>query len=112
MSDFKEFRIEGSRFGVGTFETADGSEVLLRRAEVLDAMSRLRNKGYASVLFAVIDILKERTTILASGHEEAVAETFGAALQEGHTIHLPGILSRKKHIVPLLGTLAQQIAAK
>jgi manganese-dependent inorganic pyrophosphatase len=112
MSDFKEFRIEGSRLGVGTFETADGSEVLSRRVEVLDAMSRLRNKGYASVLFAVIDIIKESTTILASGHEQAVAEAFGVPLEDGHTIHLSGILSRKKHIVPLLGTLAQRIAAK
>jgi manganese-dependent inorganic pyrophosphatase len=73
-------------------------------------MARLRDKGYTCVLFAVIDIIKERTTILAVGHEEAVAETFGAALEENHVIRLPGILSRKKHIVPLLGNLARRIS--
>ena len=109
LTDFKEFRIEGQTFGVGTLETGSGSEVLSRRAEMLEAMSELREKGYASVLFAVIDILKERTTILAVGNPQAVAETFNAPLENGDTIHLPGILSRKKHIVPLLGTLAKRI---
>jgi manganese-dependent inorganic pyrophosphatase len=109
MSDFKEFRVEGARFGVAVFETADDGAVLSRRAEVLEAMSRLLGQGYTSVLFAVIDIIKERTTILAVGHPEDVAETFGAQLEDGNTIHLRGILSRKKNIVPLLGNLAEKL---
>ncbi|MDQ6694028.1 MAG: putative manganese-dependent inorganic diphosphatase [Chloroflexota bacterium] len=109
MSDFKEFRVEAARFGVGTFETANSAEVLSRCAEIVKAMSRMHEQGYSSVLFAVIDILRESTTIMAVGHAEAVAETFGAELVDGQTIYLPGILSRKKHIVPLLGTLAQRI---
>ena len=111
MSDFKEFRVEDYHFGIGVFETADGDEVLSRRAELLDAMRRLRSKGYTSMLFAVIDIIRENTTILAVGHAQAVAETFGAALEDGHTVRLQGILSRKKHIVPLLGNLAQRIGS-
>src|SRR5215210_6679087 len=110
-SDFKEFRIEGYKFGVGVFETANGEEVLSRRAEILEAMSRLRGQDYTGVLFAVIDIISESTTILAAGHTQAVAETFGARLEDSHVIRLPGILSRKKHIVPLLSTLAQRIGS-
>jgi inorganic pyrophosphatase/exopolyphosphatase len=63
------------------------------------------------VLFAVIDIIRESTTILAVGNAEAVAQTFDAVLEDGHAVQVPGILSRKKHIVPLLGSLAQRIAA-
>ncbi len=110
LSDFKEFRVDTYKFGVGTFETADGAEVLSRRAEVLDAMTHLLEHGYTSVLFAVIDIVREKTTILAAGHAEAVAETFGATLERDQTIQLSGILSRKKHIVPVLSSLAQRIA--
>ncbi|HUP27444.1 MAG TPA: putative manganese-dependent inorganic diphosphatase [Chloroflexia bacterium] len=110
MSDFKEFRVDGANFGVGVFETANGEEVLSRRAELLDAMSRLQaQQGYTSVLFSVIDIIREYTVILSVGHPDALAETFSAPLEDGTSIKLQGILSRKKHIVPLLSSLAQRV---
>lgn len=109
MADFKEFNVGGLNFGIGTFETTSEAEVMARREEVLDAMRSQQARGYASVLFAVIDIIRERTTILAVGHADAVAETFGARLRDGHAIRLPGILSRKKHIVPLLSNLARRL---
>ena len=111
MADFKDFRAEDQLIGIGTFETASDDKVMARRAEILEAMSRVREKGYASVLFAIIDILKERTTILISGNAQAVAETFSADLKDDNTITLPGILSRKKNIVPLLPDLVQHIDA-
>jgi len=40
-----------------------------------------------------------------------VAAAYGAPLADAHTVALPGILSRKKHLVPLLGSLSQRIAA-
>jgi inorganic pyrophosphatase/exopolyphosphatase len=51
----------------------------------------------------------ERTTILVSGHAEAVAEAFDRPLIDGHAIELPGILSRKKNIVPMLSRIAAHI---
>ncbi|MEO5951538.1 MAG: DHHA2 domain-containing protein, partial [Chloroflexia bacterium] len=84
---------------------------LARRTEILDAMSRIREQGYISVLFAIIDILKERTTILISGNASSVAEAFNTTLDDEYTITIPGILSRKKNIVPLLPDLVQHITA-
>jgi manganese-dependent inorganic pyrophosphatase len=107
--DFKDFSVDGSHFGIGVIETTNGDAVLARRDELLAEMARLRERGYTSVLFAVIDILREQTTILAAGHAGAVAEAFGVPLAEDYTIHLPGILSRKKQIVPLLGGIARRI---
>ena len=83
--------------------------MLARSDELLQAMERKRGEGYASVLFAVIDILHERTTLLAAGNPDAVAATFAASGDEGPAIALPGILSRKKNIVPQLGALARRI---
>jgi manganese-dependent inorganic pyrophosphatase len=111
LADFKDFSVEGRLFGIGVIETPNGAEVLARRAELLAAMGRLRERGYTSVLFAVIDLVHEQTTLLVVGHAEAVAATYGAALADAHTVALPGILSRKKHLVPLLGALSQRIAA-
>ncbi len=62
--------------------------------------------------FAVVDILRERTTILVEGHAEEAAETFGAALVEGSAVQLEGILSRKKHIVPQLGLVDKKIEGR
>lgn len=112
MTDFKEFTVESGHFGISAFETTNGAAVLLRRDEMLVAMRQLRERGYTSVMFAVIDIIEERTTILIVGHEEAVAATFGATLEGGNTLVMPGIMSRKKHIVPLLGELGRSVAGR
>ncbi len=111
-TDFKEFTIDGLDLGIGVIETTSGPDVLARRDELLSAMTRLRTEhGYASMLFAVIDILREHTTVLVVGHEAAVAATFDTPLEDGHSIQLPGILSRKKHIVPALSGLNAQLVA-
>ena len=84
--------------------------MLARGDEVLDAMSRLQETGYSSVLFAVVDIVAEATRVLVVGHTADVAETFGGTRVDEHTVDLPGIISRKKHLVPRLGDLARRIA--
>ena len=109
MGDFKEFSVENCRFGIGMLETADGSVVLDRRDGLLDAMSAVRSRGYTSVLFGVIDIVREQSTILADGYAGTIAATFDGQLIDDHTIELPGIISRKKNIVPLLGDVARQV---
>ncbi|HEX8227686.1 MAG TPA: putative manganese-dependent inorganic diphosphatase [Chloroflexia bacterium] len=112
-SDFKEFTLDSSKFGIGTIETTSGAEVLSRREEILGELARLRaHEGYDSVIFAVIDIVHERTTLLVEGHTEAVAATFDTSPADPHAVHLPGIVSRKKHIVPMLGTLARSISVR
>jgi manganese-dependent inorganic pyrophosphatase len=110
LADFKEFTAEGRRFGIGTIETTNGDEVLARRDEILAALRQQQERGYTSVIFAVIDILHERTTLLVVGHPEALAATFDAPLVDRSAVRLPGILSRKKNIVPQLTPLAQRIA--
>ena len=112
MTDFKDFSVEGSLFGIGVIETTNGAEVLARRKELLGAMQSLRQRGYTSVMFAVVDIMRERTVILVEGCEEEVAETLNAPLEKGHTVQLEGILSRKKHIVPMLGEVDKKIEGR
>jgi manganese-dependent inorganic pyrophosphatase len=111
LADFKEFSVEGGHFGIGTIETGNGADVLARRDELLATLARQREHGYTSVIFAVIDIIHEQTTLLVEGHPDAVAAAFDAPLVAANTIQLPGILSRKKHIVPLLSALGRRIAA-
>ena len=111
-TDFKEFSVEGLDFGIGVIETTDAPAVLQRRDELLSAMRDLRGRGYASVIFSVVDVANERTTLLVEGYKEAVAATFEGEREGDDVIHLPGILSRKKDLVPQLGALAGRIGER
>ncbi len=108
--DFKELKVDGTQFaGIGVIETTNAGDVLARQHELLREMAKLGERGYASVLFAVIDILHERTTLLIAGHAAAVAEAFNLPLEGDHVLHLPGIVSRKKNLVPMLSTIRKLI---
>ncbi|MGH2347153.1 MAG: DHH family phosphoesterase, partial [Chloroflexota bacterium] len=107
--DFKELMVDGTQFGIGAIETTNAADVLARQDELLVAMATLGERGYASVMFAVIDILHEQTTLLVAGHAAAVAEAFNVPLEGDHVIHLPGIVSRKKNLVPMLSTIRKLI---
>lgn len=107
MADFKEFNAGGSRFGIGTIETTNAAAVLARRGEMLEAMEGARGQKYDCVLFAVVDIVGGRTTLLVAGDTDVVAEAFSVAPADEHTIEIGAILSRKKNIVPLLGAISR-----
>jgi manganese-dependent inorganic pyrophosphatase len=107
--DFKEFSAEGHDFGISVIETTDADQVLSRRDSLLAAMRDMRGRGYSSLIFSIVDIRRERTTLLVDGRADALAETYGGKQVDDNTVHLPGILSRKKDLVPHLSTLADRL---
>jgi manganese-dependent inorganic pyrophosphatase len=108
-ADFKDISVDGSQFGIGVFETTNDSDVLARQHELLSELARLRDRGYTSVMFAVVDIMRERTTLLIEGHADAVASALDLTLIDGNMVRLPGIMSRKKQLVPLLSSIRRRI---
>lgn len=103
--DFKDFQVNGARFGAAVIETTNAAALAERKPELLEALGQKRAQGnYWSVLLVVVDVFHERTMILISGHAEAVAEAFGAQLRDS-TLDLPGVYSRKKMIVPRLSEI-------
>jgi manganese-dependent inorganic pyrophosphatase len=102
-TDFKEFTVDGARFGIGYMETTDRSQVDAVQDELVAEMKQLRaDRGYAVMLFVVVDIRKEESEIFITGQEEAVAQAFEQELATPHSIVLSGVVSRKKQVVPLL----------
>lgn len=106
MGDLKEFALDGLRFAVSVVETSNDESVLERRRELQRALRAL--KGYASALLVVTDVAHERTTVLAEGHRDEVAQALGGRLR-GTEVQLPGVYSRKKQIVPALPRLRELI---
>ncbi len=113
LADFKEFSLGDRRFGVSTVETVNASAIAAMRAELLQEMKTMREeRGYASLLLMIADIAHEQTELLVDGHEAEVAAGFGKPLSNGHRMEFPGILSRKKQIVPVLPNIRDAIRAR
>ena len=103
-ADFKEFTVGDTRFAIGTVETASPATIEKRIPELLTTMHRLaQERGYASFLFMIVDIIHMRCHLLISGAERAVAEVLGVPLEaDGHSLVVEDLVSRKKQLVPLL----------
>ncbi|HLL79350.1 MAG TPA: putative manganese-dependent inorganic diphosphatase, partial [Ktedonobacteraceae bacterium] len=73
-ADFKEFTVRDAKFAIGTVETASPATIEKRSDELLSIMQRLAHqRGYASFLFMIVDIINMQCTLLIAGGEQAVA---------------------------------------
>jgi manganese-dependent inorganic pyrophosphatase len=78
-----------------------GDDLLERRDELREALERARSDGdHAVAALMVTDIVLRGTTLFVAGHAGPVARAFGGG-RDG-PIDLPGVMSRKKQVVPKL----------
>ena len=102
--DSKEFTVDGTSFRVSVLETTSPATVLDRKASIMETMPAVAAEdGVDQVLLFVVDILNEEATMLIPNDlTKTVAEkSFGATVTGDHVV-LPGIMSRKKQIIPAL----------
>jgi len=102
--DFKKIEIGGKKFGIGQVEIFDYSKVMDKVDEYINAMKEIKEeKGFDYLLFMVTNILEKATKLLIVGENpEEVAKAFEKELIDNRYIELPGVVSRKKQIVPVL----------
>jgi manganese-dependent inorganic pyrophosphatase len=102
--DSKEYTIDGTDFRVSVLETTSPASVLDRKDALVAAMPGVAKEDSADqVLLFVIDILNEEATLLVPNDlVKTVAEKSFDAKVSGDTVVLPGIMSRKKQIIPNL----------
>jgi len=102
--DSKEFAIDGKQFRVSVLETTSPASVLDRKDALMAAMPAVaKEDGADEVLLFVVDILNEEATMLIPNDmTKTVAEKSFGATVTGDTVVLPGIMSRKKQIIPNL----------
>ncbi len=105
LSDFKEFRIAGHNIAIGQITCLDSVRVLARLDEFLEVMKkRARTHAYDMQLFMITDVLREGTELIILGDEDTIRQAFGAEVKDHHAF-LPGVVSRKKQVVPMLSLL-------
>jgi manganese-dependent inorganic pyrophosphatase len=102
--DSKEYEIAGTKFRVSVLETTSPATVLNRKASLMDSMTAVADEdGVDQVLLFVVDILNEQSTLLVPNDlvRTVAAKSFGAEAS-GDCVVLPGVVSRKKQIIPNL----------
>jgi manganese-dependent inorganic pyrophosphatase len=102
--DSKEYTVGGKKFRVSVLETTSPKTVLDRKADLMKSMPVVaKEDGVDEVLLFVVDIIKEEATMLIPNDlTKGVAEKSFDAKVEGDGVVLPGIMSRKKQIIPAL----------
>lgn len=103
MRDFKDYNMSGKKVGVGQIELIDLKMIENRLDEIYNELDKIKKEGaYHSVVLMLTDIMKEGTELMVITDEPKIVEiTFGKKL-EGKSVWLPGVMSRKKQVVPPL----------
>ncbi|WEV53993.1 manganese-dependent inorganic pyrophosphatase [Leuconostocaceae bacterium ESL0723] len=97
--DAKSFDMGGHQFRIGQVNTVDIDAVLARQAGLEAA---IKSEGYEDFLFIITDILNSNSKAIYLGDApQAIEAAFGKKLDHD-VIDLPGVVSRKKQVVPPL----------
>ena len=102
--DSKEYEVDGTKFRVSVLETTSPGTVLSRKDSLIETMTTVAAEdGVDQVLLFVVDILNEESTLLVPNDlvKAVAAKSFGAEAT-GDAVVLPGVVSRKKQIIPNL----------
>lgn len=101
--DFKEFHFGEMVFAISQVETMDAIGAAQRQNQLLEEMETIREqKGLNMVLLMLTDIIKESTALLVAGKEVDIVEKVFRVRVEHGVAKLPGVISRKKQVVPPL----------
>ena len=102
--DSKEYNIGGKELRISVLETTAPKVLLDRKASLMASMPAVaKADGADQVLLFIIDILQEEATLLVPNDlVKTIAEASFGAKVSGDTVVLPGIMSRKKQILPSL----------
>lgn len=97
--DYKDFDMNGKKVGIGQLEVIDLGMLDAIKNDLLKEVKAAKDDGRDAVFLLLTDIMKEGSEILISSGDDAVVEkAFGA--KGGDSVWLPGVMSRKKDVVP------------
>ena len=108
--DFKKFEQDDTTFGVAQISSMTEGELADAKEKLLSYMeTAFENQRLTMLFFMLTDIMNESTELLCfgKGAKELVKEAFGRTVENGSVI-LPGIVSRKKQLIPTLFSALQQ----
>ncbi len=106
--DAKEFLIGNVKTVVAQVNTASIPEVLEREQEIKSAIEEyIKANNLGLFFFVITDIINSNSQAIALGENASLAEKAYNTKFENNTAFLPGVVSRKKQVIPVLTEAAE-----
>lgn len=108
--DFKQFTVADTIFGVGQVSSMSEEELQEIKAKLMPQLEKIRkNHRLNMIFFMLTNIIGESTELLCVGPEarEKAVSAFDLAF-DVKELHLKGVVSRKKQLVPAMVEALQQ----
>ncbi len=109
--DFKTFSAGKITFGVGQISSMNVDELTMIKERLQDYLKKAyAEHGVDMMFFMLTNILTESTELLCEGNgsEDMIVEAFHLTVEDDeyydykHMIELPGVVSRKKQLIPAI----------
>lgn len=110
FQDFKEFNVSEMTFGVGQINSMSAEELEEIKTKITAHLGEvLKESGLDMVYFMLTNIIEQSTELLCCGNgaKENIIEVFELP-DDTETVILPGVVSRKKQLIPTLVSGLQQ----
>ena len=109
-NDSKEFQIGNYPMLISQLSVMDTDQVMAMQDEILANMAQVCEKeGYAMSIVIVTDIINEGSYLLFSGEpKNLIGEAFKQDASKS-VMYLPGVMSRKKQIIPPLSEAVKKL---
>jgi manganese-dependent inorganic pyrophosphatase len=112
-SDFKIYEEEGVRFAVSQVEELGFGNFWQHAKPIAEAVQELRDdeKLYFAALL-ITDINTQNSLLLVRGEGSFIQRINYPHVEQDEVFDLPGVVSRKKQLIPYLTTLLKEQAAE
>ena len=101
QNDMKEFSDGSVTFTISQVQVMDTTDLLEQKKVLLSALEKMRSaKNYAASFLMITSIIDESTNLIFAGNMDAVVGKAFAKDVLDKEVYLPGVMSRKKQIVP------------
>lgn len=104
-TDYKQFNLSDKHVGVSQITCSDSTELLKRGDEFVEYMEQVKKENkFDAVILMITDILLDGTHLYYAGSDDIIKRAFAETPKNNH-VFLPGVISRKKQVIPMLTAL-------
>ena len=112
QADHKVYEEEGVRFSVSQVEELGFASFWGRAKGIASALGELRKReGLSFAALLVTDVNTQNSLLMVKGDPELIERITYSHVEKDEIFDLPGIVSRKKQLIPYLASLLREIRA-